>query len=241
MFFGIHKLAILSGCWSSATAFVKPFARFNPHSIVRYSSSFNNVHNDIPTDKSVEAWDFNQWEYFNNPATCEWLSHKNALGHKKKAEIIAKSTNHTHEAVFDSSLPHMGIEQLNPLCVYTSNVRSMSMGEFFVVGEKGEMILFHTGTVDPSKHTINLAHLREWVAAVKPKSLTIIFYRDWCEKWARRVKVKDENEALSDSQVSERLFGEGNTHSFKSYIVRCGLYTSIKRTALSTPPRWMGW
>jgi hydroxymethylpyrimidine pyrophosphatase-like HAD family hydrolase len=109
----------------------------------------------------------------------------------------------------------------------------MSIGEFFVVCENGEMILFQTSTVDPSKHEIKLAQLQKWVAAVKPKSIKIIYFTDWCEKGTTRVTVMDGNENLNDSQVSERLFDESNTHSFKSYIVRCGIFTKLKRYILS--------
>jgi hypothetical protein len=161
------------------------------------------------------------------------LSRKHALNRKKKAEIIAKITKHTHEAVFDGSLLRMSIEQLDPQCVYSSSLHTMSIGELFVVCENGEMILFQTSTVDPSKHEIKLAQLQKWVAAVKPKSITIICFTDWCEKGTKRVTVMDGNENLNDSQVSERLFDKGNLHSFKSYIVRCGIYTKLQRHILS--------
>jgi hypothetical protein len=188
-----------------------------------------------------EAWNYNNWEYFDNPAPDKSLEKKHELDLEKRAEIIAKITKHTYEAVFDGALLRMSIEDLDPQCVYSSSVHTMSIGEFFVVcDKKEEMILFQTSTVDPSKHVFKMEQLQKWVAAVKPKSITIIYFTDWCQKDTKRVTVtdgKDENENLndnlSDGQVSERLFGLGNPHSFKSYIVRCGIYTNVKRYILS--------
>ncbi|KAJ1396492.1 hypothetical protein B484DRAFT_472271, partial [Ochromonadaceae sp. CCMP2298] len=213
-----HRVAQLGYAWQAAEYIVKKFC----------------VLNEARNGTAVcEAWNHNNWEYFDNPAPGESLSRKHALNRKKKAEIIAKITKHTHEAVFDGSLLRMSIEQLDPQFVYSSSVHTMSIGKFFVVCDNGEMILFQASTVDPSKHEFNLAQLRKWVAAVKPKSITIIFFTDWCEKGTTRVMVMDGNENLNDSQVSKRLFDESNTHSFKSYIVRCGIYTKLQRYILS--------
>lgn len=41
------------------------------------------------------------------------------------------------------------------------------------------------------------------------------------------VTVVIDTETLSNTQVSEQLFGKDNPHSFKSYIVRCGIYDSV--------------
>lgn len=208
-----QRVAQLGYAWQTAEYIVKEFC----------------VMNGVRNGTTVcDAWNYNKWEYFNNPAPDESLSRKHALDRDKKAEIIAKITKHTHEATFDGSLLRMRFDQLDPLCVYSSSVHTMSLGEFFVVCVNGEMILFKTSTMDPSKHAFNLARLLKWAAAVKPKSITIIYFTDWCERGTSRMTVKDKEVTLSDSQVSERLFGNGNQHSFKSYIVRCGIYNLVK-------------
>ena len=168
-----------------------------------------------------KAWDFNAWEYFHNPAPGGLLSRKHALNRKEKADIIAKITKHTREVVFEGALSPMSLERLDSQSVYISSVHTMSIGDFFVVGEDGGMILFQTSTVDPRKHIINLAELKKWVAAVKPKRITIIFFTDWCKKKTMPVTVVTDTETLSNSQVSD------NPHSFKSYIVRGGIYDSV--------------
>ena len=144
-----------------------------------------------------------------------------ALNRKEKADIIAKITKHTREIVFEGALSPMSLEQFDSQSVYISSVHTMSIGDFFVVGEDGGMILFQTSTVDPRKHIINLAELKKWVAAVKPKRITIIFFTDWCKKKTMPVTVVTDTETLSNSQVSD------NPHSFKSYIVRGGIYDSV--------------
>lgn len=52
----------------------------------------------------------------------------------------------------------------------------MSVGEFFVVWLGEDIILFQTCTMDPSKHAIQLAQLKKWMDAVKPKKIAIIFF-----------------------------------------------------------------
>lgn len=104
-------------------------------------------------------------------------------------------------------------------------MHTMPVGEFFVVCEDSEMVLFETCTVDPAKHAFQLAHLLRWVDAVKPKSIQIVFITEWSVDKTKRITVLGrDGVSLSDSAVSMLLFD--NNVSFSSTIIRAGIYSS---------------
>lgn len=182
----IQLVAQLPYAWQAAEYIVKKFCVLNA------ASNGSAV---------CSAWDFNMWEYFHNPSLKDHkLKRTYTLNHDERADLIAKITKHTHEAIF--------------------------------TGEGNEIIIFQTSPLDPAKHTISLTELLKWKEAVKPSKITIVFFTDWCVPTTSRVTVIDRSRHLSDQEVSERLSAQDHPVSFKSYIVRCGIYSADGLRAL---------
>jgi hypothetical protein len=120
---------------------------------------------------------------------------------------------------------------MDPDRVYISTAHTAAVAEAATISkDRALLTLFQIGARHSGErdYSLSIKSLRQWVRAVKPKQLHVVYFTNWASKNACGFGVKG---CKDDNAVSRKLF-DGQKGMFSSYIIRGGIYRDVPEVVL---------
>lgn len=194
------------------------------------------VMHDGRTLEQIPEWRYDMWEYFNNPEPGNSLTAAHEVTAEIKQQIIDSCVGHTSKWYFSRSQNPIAIQHLDERRVYLSTMATMPVGEFFTYDKEANRItLYQTSTVDPSKHCFSLDAIEKY-SALGTVSVRVLYFVPWSRTHVKALHIVSEGKPLKDVDVSTRIYGKSTALNYQSFIVRCGVYSSLPSVLLSQRP-----